>query len=452
MKTILSIPALRARVQRATGLWRQMRFWGSICADELERWLPFSRRPRGAKSGVFCMLPWVHMNVAQEGKAYPCCMASYARHDLPVADLKESSLESAWNSAGMKRIRRNMLDGRPSPECAGCHELERSGVRSLRQQSNKVFAGHFPRVLETRDDGDSGPLRMPYMDIRFSNVCNFRCRTCGPGSSSSLQAEAAQLAGASIPKLLTPTRNPADLWRQIEPLLPDLEKIYFAGGEPLLMEEHYRILEFLISRRMFKVRLSYNTNFSVLDYAGRHVLPLWSRFEKVTVRASLDGMGGRGEYLRKGQDWARVVVNRKRMMRECPGASFWLAPTMSAMNVLHLPDFHREWVSEGLVACENMDVNLLLNPAEFSIQALPERIKRKVLERYEAHMADFIRPSGWRARPLLTQLQGAMRHMMAQDRSSELDAFRTRIMQLDEARGETFAAIFPELSELVRPE
>ena len=77
-----------------------------------------------------------------------------------------------------------------------------------------------------------------------------------------------------------------------------LEEIYFAGGEPLIMEEHYRILKKLDERKMYHVRLKYNTNFSQMTFKKLDVMEIWNRFESVKIGASLDGMGKRGEYLR----------------------------------------------------------------------------------------------------------------------------------------------------------
>lgn len=432
--------------------WGRLRHLGGLLLDECERAVPWLRRLR-RKPGVFCMLPWVHMNVAQDGKVYPCCMSPYASHDVPpLGDLRESTLKEVWNSEGLRGLRRNMLEGVPSPACEGCYELERSGLRSFRRRSNKAFARHFGRVLSTAPDGDAGELSMPYMDIRFSNVCNFRCRTCGPYASSSWHEEGKRLPGFTPPaKHLTPTKDPEDLWRQLEPLLPDLQEVYFAGGEPLLMEEHYRILEFLIRRRMFGVRLTYSTNFSVLDHGGRDLLRMWNSFERVTVGASLDGMGARGEYLRKGQDWPRVVENRRRMMRDAPRARFRLTPTLSALNALHLPDFHRAWVDEGLVAPGAMELNVLLNPLEYRVQVLPLALKRLVQEKFQAHVDGVLKPGGWRTLPLRGAISGAMEFMLSQDLTGHLDRFRTRLRRVDGWRSEDFAAVFPELAELNRP-
>ena len=107
---------------------------------------------------------------------------------------------------------------------------------------------------------------MTYWDIRFSNLCNLSCRSCGYIFSSNWYQDQAKLAGGDW-KLKNPVMNYAgrtetDMWEQLEPHLDYVEQIYFAGGEPLLMEEHYKILDELVRRERFDVRLVYNTNFT----------------------------------------------------------------------------------------------------------------------------------------------------------------------------------------------
>jgi sulfatase maturation enzyme AslB (radical SAM superfamily) len=85
------------------------------------------------------------------------------------------------------------------------------------------------------------------------------------------------------------------MWEQMQEHIPYLEQIYFAGGEPLIMEEHYRILKELVKREMFNVKLIYNTNFSRLNLKDEDVLDYWKLFNNVSIGASLDAMGPRAE-------------------------------------------------------------------------------------------------------------------------------------------------------------
>ena len=233
---------------------------------------------------------------------------------------------------------------------------------------------------------------------------------------------------------------------QLEPHLDYVEQIYFAGGEPLLMEEHYRILEELERRERFDVRLIYNTNFTQTYLKNRSVFEYWRQFRSVAVGASLDASGARAEYIRKGTDWAQVVENRKEMLRVCPQVDFYISPTLSIMNAWHLPDFHREWVDLGFIRPQDLNVNILQDPRHYRIDVATAAYKEKLEQRFQDHLA-WLRPQD----PLQRATAGfesAIKFMWAQDNTHLLDQFWVRTRQLDSIRGERVLAWLPELAEL----
>lgn len=360
--------------------------------------------------------------------------------------MRRQDLKEIWNSPGMRRLRNDMLSGRPSPYCADCYEWERSGLFSARLRANKDYAAHRSRASATNPDGSVDSFRLVYLDIRFSNECNFRCRICGPWLSTAWYAES---PGSGARKALRPSDDPESLWRQIEPHLAELEEVYFAGGEPLIMKEHYRLLDALSRRGLFHVRLRYSTNFSQTSLGDDDVLRLWARFHDVSVAASLDGSGRRGEYLRKGQRWERTVENRRRMMKECPQAKFLLSPTLCVMNALHLPDFHGEWLEAGLSEPEDFHLNMLLRPEEYRINILPGNYKTDVERKYGEHVERLRRRWGERAVRPIEAFEGALRFLRAEEKEDLLLRFRAKTLRLDEDRGESFREIFPELAGLM---
>ena len=158
-----------------------------------------------------------------------------------------------------------------------------------------AFGQHLSLVKSTLPDGRVENFRIFYLDIRFSSLCNFKCRVCNPMRSSSHELESKRIYGPAYRnKYSNRPVVPQSYWREIESLLPDIEEVYFAGGEPLIMEEHYRLLNMLIKAGRFNVRLVYNTNFSVLTHKGVDVTRILDRFETVNIFASLYASGRRG--------------------------------------------------------------------------------------------------------------------------------------------------------------
>ena len=392
----------------------------------------------------FCMIPWIHMHAFPDGRAYPCCMGEY---DMPIGNLKEQTMREVWNSKGMREMRTNMLNGKPSKECGRCYEQEKAGFVSMRHSSSQNFGQHIALVDATQTDGTVEDFKIRYYDIRFSNVCNFRCRSCGSIFSSNWYNEEVKLYGPqNHPRIMYAGRTEEDMWEQMQEHIPHLEQIYFAGGEPLIMEEHYRLLNELVARKMFHVRLIYNSNFSKLAYKDQDVLELWKKFDSVSIGASLDASGSRAEYLRKGTVWKDIVENRQRMLEVCPKVDFYVSATVSMYNVLHVCDFHQEWADLGLIKPQDFNVNILQSPYPMRIDTLPAELKATASQRVEQHI-EWLEPQD-RLTRATSGYRGMLSFMHTEDRSHLLPDFFHRQKQLDDFREEDFYQTFPELEAL----
>ena len=407
---------------------------------------------RLTESKSFCMMPWTHMHAFPDGRAFPCCL-SVDRY--PIGDLHQNTLAEVWNDQPLRDMRVNMLADKPTRECAKCYEQEDAGFFSMRNSSNKAFGHHIHEVDQTHPDGTHDDFKMRYYDIRFSNLCNFKCRSCGSIFSSNWYQDEVKMFGPRpYPQIAIAGRHKDDMWQQMQEHIPHLEQIYFAGGEPLIMEEHYRILRELVDREMFHVRLQYNTNFSELRFKGQDVLELWKLFDNVSVGASLDGSHARGEYIRKGQNWSETVANRERMLRTCPDVDFYVSSTVSIFNVLHIPDFHREWVDLGLIQPKDWNINILQGPDHERVNILPQHYKDLARQRIANHI-DWLAPLD----PVTRATNGyrSLINFMSQDDGnttgeSDLDGllqeFFKRNYALDKFRGENFYTTFPEYQDL----
>jgi len=393
------------------------------------------------ESKTFCIYPWIHLHAYPTGEAYPCCHAEMGVGQ--VGHCKQNTLEEIWQDQPMADLRHNMLHEIKSAACQRCYEQEESGFFSGRRSANKHHGHHVKRLAES-------DFRMTYWDIRFSNLCNLRCRSCGHIFSSSWYQDQARLAdpewrGVNVP-LNYAGQTETDMWEQLLPHIDYVEQIYFAGGEPLMMDEHYRILEELERRERFDVRLIYNTNFTHTKLKDRVVFDYWKRFDSVAVGASLDAMGARAEYIRKGCDWAAIENNRRRMMEICPNVDFYISPTLSIMNAWHLPDFHRSWVEKGLIRPQDFNVNILQDPAHYRIDIAPIKYKKRLRIKFEEHL-EWLRAQDALQRATVG-FQSAIKFMMATDNTHLIDSFWRKTHQLDSIRGEAVLAILPELEAL----
>ena len=401
-------------------------------------------------SEFFCMLPWIHLHAWPDGRAYPCCLGK-AHH--PVGNFKEKSMREIWNDDPMRAMRRNMLEDKPCKECSDCYEQEEYGFASMRNNSNKNFGQHISEIGATLPDGSLPDMKLHYWDVRFSNICNLKCRSCGSIFSSRWYDDDVKIWGKPLrPRVQFAGKHEEDVWEQMQEHIPHLDQIYFAGGEPLIMEEHTRILKLLIEKGNTKVRLIYNTNLNELCYKKENVLELWKHFPTVCVAASLDDMGDRAEMIRSGTDWLQVEQNIRDLKRECPHIDFMISPTLSMMNIWNFTKFHRYMVEQGFIAAKDFNLNILQGPKEYRIDLLPLDIKLKFKKEFEEHI-EWLRPIDTIQRAV-GGFEGAITFMMATDNSHLLANFWETINDLDWSRSESLISVVPELAAIVqyRPE
>jgi len=409
--------------------------------------LPQRQQDLLTKSSTFCILPWIHLHAQPGGQVYPCCRSNTT---YPIGNCQTTTLKEIWNGFPIRDIRQRMLTNNSVNACSTCYEQESAGADSNRRRANAHHGHQIYRVEETQTDGALDRFEMTYWDIRFSNLCNLKCRSCGHVFSSQWYQDQVQLAGPKWRERNTVLnyagRTETDMWEQLEPHLDYVDTIYFAGGEPLLMEEHYQILDELVRRKRFDVRLIYSTNFTHTTLKGRSVFEYWNKFKSVKVGASLDALGHPAEYIRKGTKWYDVVKNRHDMIRTCPNVDFYISSTLSILNAWHLPEFHKEWTSAGLICAQDLNVSILQNPEYYRIDIAPEKYKQQLEARYRKHL-DWMSDRD----PLGRATQGfksAIAFMNATDNTQFIDTFWRKTHELDSIRNENILDVLPELQAL----
>ena len=406
---------------------------------------------RLTESKSFCMLPWMHMHAFPDGRAYPCCLSDYWH---PVGDLRKNTMEEVWNQEPYRLMRQNMLEDKPCKECTKCYEQEQHGAFSMRYDSNRNYGHHIAEVDNTKPDGTHPDFKIRYWDIRFSNLCNFSCRTCGPIFSSNWYNDHVKLynrkpdvLGRDMARVEYTAGDEDAMIEQMMPHIPYLEQVYFAGGEPLIMKEHYFLLEKLIEAGKTDVRIQYNTNFSELRFKDKHVFEYWRHFKNVSVGASLDAMGPRAELMRKGTDWSQTLDNRRRMMEEVPHVDFYVSATISAMNVLHVLDFHKEWTELGLIQAKDFNVNICQSPDWYRVDIFPDWFKQQVITpAYEQHLT-WLEPQDTLKRAT-SGFKSILNLMNNQSQTQHWLKFKKEIADLNRVRNEDFWSTFTELQQL----
>ena len=319
----------------------------------------------------FCSLPWIGIHAWPDGSVFPCCMYN---SNTPLGNINKENIADLVNNDEYKKLRQQLLNGEKPAGCNRCYQLEESGVQTLRKSTAVTHSDYEAAILNSQEltMGD-----VKYLDVRFSNICNFKCRTCGPELSSKWGAEIPMLKNEPDPGIIQIPRE--KFWTYYEKALETADEIVFAGGEALMQEEHYAALQKLIELKKFDTTLMYTTNLSTLKYKQIDLFDIWKKFNKVQIYASLDASGERAEYLRKGTVWKNIVENRKKIAT-LPGVQFYITPTISLFNVWHFPDFYKEWVGQGLLDPSNIRLNILTHPPRQQANVLKN--KHRIIDKW----------------------------------------------------------------------
>jgi hypothetical protein len=338
------------------------------------------------------------------------------------------------------------MSGEKSSYCTACYKEEEIGHGSPRQIFNTKYANNFKYVKETKEDGTFERFNVVYWDFRLNNVCNFKCRMCGPGYSSSWEQEMRKHFNieGEYPKI------DVDMVRQdIEPLYDIVEEIYFAGGEPLISDHHYEVLNKLIEKfRNRKVRIAYNTNFSTLKYKDHDVLKLWERFPNLHLAISFDGTERRGELIRKGFDWQKFLDNFKKFRSRFPNKNVSINFVIQAMNCFHSMDAQKELYLRGIInSWDDFNLCLLHTPEYLSVTVLDSESRKLLGEKIQYHIKNYLVPA--KAHNSIKQYMSILKLLSTEKKEHLLPVFKSYISTLDIIRNENSLEVFPELEGMI---
>ena len=415
-------------------------------------------RVEDSRQSTMCLLPFMHLHTWPAGQVFPCCVYD-SQH--PIGNTNESSLEDIWNNDEMRALRKQLVEGEIPTNCRRCFQREDEGISSFRLYRNEQYytedtinAEHNVRANDYKIDDFS----LYYWDFRNSNLCNMTCRTCGPELSSKWHEDSKAIWG----RYLYPDNNglvesAGKRLQEIHDIIDrDVDKVlhvYFAGGEPLINDMHYYILNKLIEHERFDVTISYNTNLLHLQYKNYDLVEMWDKFNRVEVWASIDAIGPKAEYIRRGTNWSKVEANLKTLL-ENKHIDLKVTPVISIFNVLHMPDFINYMVDIGMSLTQIGLHNILLDPLAYHISMLPASTKNQVRELYAQFLIDK-HNEGYSERGislLRYRLNGIKNYLSVDigDQESRIKNAQNFIYlteTLDRVRKENFLDTFPELKD-----
>lgn len=397
---------------------------------------------------------------------WPCCRSIGSRQpNLSDEDGKprhiydKGGVAAGMDTAAMRMLRRNMLEGHRPPACERCYMVEDLGMRSHRQTQNELWNADIPHLLADTEKDGSVNVTLRTADIRLGNTCNLRCRMCSPQSSQALIPEWAAHYGLPREHRHFDAYRHFDwfdrpeFWTMLENQAPKLVRINFAGGEPLLIRSMFDFLERMVaSGQAGNMTISYNTNLTILP---KRVFALWPSFKSIRVTVSIDGFGAVNDFIRFPSRWDDIDANLRTLDRESDqlnlGAGLSTNTAVQVYNVFRLGEL-LDYMATELTCFEVPNLSIVTYPEYLDLRILPAELKELAEMRLRAAIsrsADL-----WRERwgddvdRLVAAIEGVISHMRGDDRSELLPQFLRWASHQDHFRGQSTSAAVPELAPL----
>ena len=309
----------------------------------------------------------------------------------------------------------------------------------MRKSFNYKYFDKYKKIVnKTELDGSVKDFNIVYFDFRFSNKCNFSCRTCGPHYSSSWEKK----LNIINPKI----KDTSKIIEKTKQMIIDnkLEEIYFAGGETLITDEHWEIINFLIEHKKFNIMIRYNTNLSVLKYKKNDFVEKLKLFNNVTVSPSCDSLGIKGEYIRTGFSSKNFIKNINTLKEN--NFNYYITSVLSFFNIIYLYDFFKD-LKDNDISFNDIHFIILTNTDLYSVYNLPENVLEKSLDGINKLIdSNFISMD---KKNMLNNLKNSL----ILKNKFNLNNFKKRmsyIKKQDEINKLKFEDCFPELLELIK--
>lgn len=412
------------------------------------------------------MHPFTGLATREDGAVKVCCRSA------PIGFIQDNTLEEIWNGDAIREVRRQVLCGERPEVCKPCFDLEDQGVESLRQRHiNGVIPEAritlYPNALDTLQENYTMPFEFPTMEIKLNNLCNLKCRMCHPMDSTSWndwdQVESfykkennylvpvIDLLGLKRSRYLCPFEDTDNWWASFEKLLPHFKRVEFAGGEPLMDPQHYRILDMLKPYGK-NIELKYATNGTTQGLkGGRTIHDYWPHFRSVAVNVSIDGIHSVYEHIRSNSSFNTVEENVK-IFKSMPNVSRVVgAFTAQASNILQAAECIDYFINTMGIVFYSHRVSY---PNCLSAQVLPRELKDLAVQRLQTVSSKVDQWPAVQANQLLQkvthqQIKDNINYLQAKDQYNLWPDFLEFNRKLDISRNQNLFDAVPEFKPYV---
>ena len=410
--------------------------------------------PRMSKTA--CVVPWSTLVVGPDGRASFCCDAPVTLTvDGRPGSMHRDSVDDLWNADEIVQVRAAMARGEKPLSCGVCWKREAEGGVSRRLLMNSAYRqiGGTLAVEALSDEGAGSGFRLErrpdWFILELGNVCNLKCRSCNPISSSRIAADPIHQAWTGTepaPAAETTVRGRA-WFKDIDGVAEMIAAgaganamLSLIGGEPFLIDSTWKLLSALVKRGVAsRLYVGVLTNGQQRNAKLAELSP---HFRGFNVSLSIDGHGKLYEYLRHGGSWSKLIETLD-WLRRMPNVDLAVVPTLQNCNALDMVTLLRFFDEHGL----QLAYNVLNWPNRLRPATLPPSVRRIAAQRLRRYLDDECKPTN------LAVVRGYVEVLEEAGEAFDADAFAefmTFTNDLDASRGESLSEAAPELVALIR--
>jgi hypothetical protein len=363
----------------------------------------------------FCLAKWTQVTMhLHNGMTHSCHHPS--PHKIPLDEILENPT-ALHNTNYKKEKRKEMLEGKRPKECDYCWRVE-DNTSSF---SDRVFKSEepwslpfFEEISTAKWDANYNPK---YVEVAFSNACNFKCSYCGPMFSSKWVEEVEKHGGYPTTgnfnnleyfketKTL-PFKNSEEnpyveaFWKWWPDLYKDLHTFRITGGEPLLAKDTWKVLDYIIEQETpnRNLHLAINSNLGSPDklidgfIEKINKIEAEGRVKDFVIFTSADAWGKQAEYGRNGLDFEQFWKNMNKILEKCPTVTIGVMCTYNAFSVFSFDELIKNVyelkkkyssLKRAWTTAVTLDASYLRFPQHQTVQVLPPRFARNINSHYE---------------------------------------------------------------------
>jgi MoaA/NifB/PqqE/SkfB family radical SAM enzyme len=413
---------------------------------QIEKWLA---------NNNFCAMPFFHVAIESNGDVRPCCLGTPLKNDDGTTlNIEGKTINDIINHPTHVKFRQSFLNNEQHPACNDCwgvYHGDKFSGRYVYSSSSKV-SDYVVKII----NGEPIEQRLVWLEIKAGNRCNLACRICGLWNSAKWLKETYEIKKQQRSDYPDFKNSPEfkynqqakwiddiEFWKNIDGF-EDIRIMHLMGGEPLMIEEHFEMLDAVANKFNPKdIYVWYNTNGTLVPTLRQE--QILDRYKTIMWSLSIDDFGDKFDYQRSGATWEDVKKNL-RYFYSRPNFQTNIDATISIYNIATLDQFILE--IDKLKFVTDFTPHYVTSPNGYSnVRTLHKDIKAKI--------TDHLLNSKKRIPAIYHHcIDTVLNFMNSIDAwSEEIDQRRkNEIALIDKFRNESFVKTFPEMARLLKYE